>query len=90
MFKEMIDGFAILLVAFLSNGNSIANPSPTINQIYQTAHSGNITESQRMMDQVLKNHPNSAKAHFVAAELFASKNKIPRAAKQTRSQTNWY
>jgi hypothetical protein len=52
-------------VAFLSNGNVIANPSPAVNQMYQAAHSGNMVETQNMMNQLLNDHPNSAKAYFV-------------------------
>jgi uncharacterized protein len=44
---------------------------PTAAQIYQAASSGNMAQAQQMMAQVLRDHPESAKAHFVAAELDA-------------------
>jgi len=44
---------------------------PTLHQVYQAAEAGRYREAQSMMDQVLKDHPNSAKAHFVEAELLA-------------------
>ena len=48
-----------------------ADADATTHQIYEAAESGNLTEAQRMMDQVLHDHPKSGKAHYVAAELYA-------------------
>lgn len=53
---------------------------PTIHQIYQAAEAGKFIEAQKMMDTVLAAHPNSAKAHFVEAELLAKQGKFSRAA----------
>lgn len=44
---------------------------PTIDQIYQAADSGQLQQADAMIGQVLRNHPNSAKAHYVKAELAA-------------------
>ena len=44
---------------------------PSAHQIYLAARSGNIAQAQQMVAQVLKDHPTSAKAHFVAAEVQA-------------------
>lgn len=52
---------------------------PTIHEVYQTAERGQVADAQRMMDQVLKDHPGSAKAHFVEAELLARQGQIDRA-----------
>ena len=49
----------------------MAQAEPTMNQIYQAAQSGKLEEAQVMVQQVLISHPNSAKAHYVQAELFA-------------------
>lgn len=49
---------------------------PSVDQIYQAAKAGNYTQAQSMMDQVLRDHPNSAKAHFIQAELFAKEGKL--------------
>src|ERR1700744_5976038 len=43
----------------------------TVDQVYQAARAGNLAEAQQLMDQVLKDHPNSAKAHYVEAEISA-------------------
>ncbi len=41
----------------------------SIDQVYATARGGNVPGELTMMDQVLKDHPNSAKAHYMEAEL---------------------
>ena len=75
MFKQFIAWFARLtvLTAFLGAGlgSAMAQAEPTMNQIYQTAQAGKLDEAQVMVQQVLISHPNSAKAHYVQAELFA-------------------
>lgn len=53
---------------------------PTIHQVYEAAEAGKFIEAQKMMDQVLAAHPNSAKAHFIEAELLAKQGKLSRAA----------
>src|SRR5579862_7915316 len=52
---------------------------PTVDQIYQAARSGHLTEAQQLMDQVLRDHPDSGKAHYVQAELFAREGDLTRA-----------
>ena len=63
----------VLSLALLSfgTGSVLAQSEPTLDQIYQAANSGKVKEAQSMIEQVLKNHPNSAKAHYVKAELAA-------------------
>jgi hypothetical protein len=48
-----------------------AGREPTISQIYQAANSGQLDRADAMIAQVLKDHPTSAKAHYVKAELAA-------------------
>lgn len=57
-------GAALLAPAF-------AQTEPTIDQIYQAANAGHLSDADRMIGQVLQKHPNSAKAHYVKAELAA-------------------
>jgi uncharacterized protein len=54
-------------------GLAAAQSEPTIKQIYDTAQAGQLDKAQQMTQQVLRNHPKSAKAHFVMAELDAAK-----------------
>ena len=44
-------------------------------QIYSAAASGHLDQAQQMITQVLADHPGSAKAHFVQAELYAKEGK---------------
>lgn len=75
MFRQFFRRFAKLLAlaAFLGAGLGLvmAQAEPTMNQIYQAAQAGKLDEAQVMVQQVLISHPNSAKAHYVQAELFA-------------------
>src|SRR4051812_5300452 len=71
---------AMLVMAFVALGASaqdtrIASNEPTLAQIYQAANSGNADRAETMIDEVLKSHPNSAKAHYVKAEISARQGK---------------
>ena len=65
----------------LSATFTLASPSfaqaadPTMHEIYQEAEAGHLDKAQQMITQVLEHHPNSAKAHYVQAELFAKEGK---------------
>ncbi len=48
---------------------------PTVHQIYEAAQAGHFDQAQQMLDQVLRDHPKSAKAHYVQAELYAKEGK---------------
>jgi uncharacterized protein len=60
----------ILAIAFAAP--VLADNDPSLSQVYQEARTGHLSQAQRMMDQVLRDHPRSAKAHFVTAELYAA------------------
>lgn len=53
-----------------------ASGDPTIQQIYDAANGGKMADADAMIAKVLKDHPNSAKAHFVQAELLAAQGKL--------------
>jgi tetratricopeptide (TPR) repeat protein len=57
-------------------GIALADTDPTVHQVYEAASSGHLDQAQQMMDQVLRDHPNSAKAHYVQSELYAREGKI--------------
>lgn len=59
--------------------HAMAQAEPTLNQVYEAANAGKLDQAQVMMQQVLVAHPNSAKAHFVQAELFAKQGKMDKA-----------
>ncbi len=80
MFNKLLAtiGFAAAAALFVP-ALSYAAGDPTVQQIYQAASSGQLPQAQRMIDQVLKDHPQSGKAHFVAAELAARQGETARA-----------
>jgi uncharacterized protein len=49
---------------------------PSIAQIYQAAENGNSADADRMIAKVLQDHPESAKAHYVHAELLSKEGKL--------------
>ncbi|MBV8422075.1 MAG: hypothetical protein JOZ26_18865, partial [Hyphomicrobiales bacterium] len=55
---------------------ALADTDPTVHQIYEAASSGHLDQAQQMMDQVLHDHPRSAKAHYVQSELYAREGKL--------------
>jgi uncharacterized protein len=66
----------MVAVAALMMGAPAIAQEPTLSQVYQAAEAGNYTQAQRMMDEVLRAHPGSAKAHFVEAELLAKQGRL--------------
>ncbi|MGA2779282.1 MAG: tetratricopeptide repeat protein [Steroidobacteraceae bacterium] len=66
----------LLALTMLCAGVAFAAPvfadnDPSMQQIYDTAKAGHVAQAQQMIEQVLRDHPHSAKAHYVAAELDA-------------------
>src|SRR5450631_36786 len=64
-----------LAVSFSPPVRADAAADPTVHQIYEAADAGQLDQAQQMMDQVLRDHPKSAKAHYVQAELYAKEGK---------------
>jgi hypothetical protein len=77
---------SLLLAATLAVGLSLvsalpafADTLPSVEQIYQAEQAGHMDQAQQMISQVLKERPNSAKAHFIQAEIFAKQNYLAQA-----------
>jgi len=70
----------LAIAAMLGFGLAFAQSEPTLNQVYEAAQSGKMDQAQTMIQQVLVAHPNSGKAHFVQAELFAKQGLNGRAS----------
>ena len=69
----------LIVLAFVAGSGvnvAVAQSEPTINQVYEAARAGRIDQANAMMKQVLAAHPNSAKAHFVHAELLAQQGRL--------------
>jgi hypothetical protein len=77
MFKKVACG--LVLALSLSYGAAYAENEPTLDQVYKAAQSGQLDEAQKMMGTVLSAHPNSAKAHFIEAELLVKQGQLSRA-----------
>ena len=75
--KSIVGLMFLALIAFVNT--AFAAGDPTLHQVYQAVNAGRLDEAQRMMDQVLRDHPNSAKAHFVEAELLARGGRLANA-----------
>lgn len=76
----------IVTILVLSGFLAYADNVPTIHQVYQAAESGDLNGAHQMVEQVLKAHPESAKAHYVDAEILVrqgdlsgAKNELTRA-----------
>ena len=80
-FTSIIQGAAkwLVVASFLSFGFAMSQTEPTLNQVYATAQAGKMDQAQVMMQQVLVAHPNSAKAHFVQAELYSRQGNLGKA-----------
>jgi len=61
---------AALTLAATTGAPALADPAtdPTVHQIYEAAQAGHFDQAQQMLDQVLRDHPKSGKAHYVVAE----------------------
>src|SRR5258706_1618571 len=60
-----------LLCMVLAMGTPVLAADPTLNQVYEAVHAGRLNQAQGMMAEVLRDHPNSARAHYVEAEVLA-------------------
>jgi hypothetical protein len=75
--RKLAMASALPLVLALSGPAMAADP--TVDQVYSAAKSGHVDDALTQMQQVLKDHPNSAKAHFIEAELLAKSGKTAEA-----------
>jgi hypothetical protein len=48
----------------------------TLPEVSQAIQSGQLAKADAMMKEVLQNHPNSAKAHYIASELYLREGKL--------------
>lgn len=61
--------------AVTAPSRALADADPSVDQIYKAAEGGHLDQAQEMISQVLADHPNSARAHYVQAELYAREGK---------------
>jgi hypothetical protein len=70
--KAVLLGLCLSSSVLMTPLPALAEDAPSLHQIYEAAHAGRMREARAMMQQVLQSHPNSAKAHYVNAELLAA------------------
>jgi uncharacterized protein len=66
---------ATVTFAVAMTSPAFADSDPSVDQIYLAAKSGHLDQAQQMITQVLADHPTSARAHYVQAELYAREGK---------------
>ena len=64
-----------LMLALAVRNPAASDTEPTMKQVYEAATTGHLDKAQEMISEVLANHPGSAKAHWVQAEIFAKAGK---------------
>lgn len=70
---------ALTLLALVGFGLPASAAEPSLHEVYQTANAGRLDDARAMMRDVLAAHPNSAKAHYVNAELLARQGQLKQA-----------
>jgi uncharacterized protein len=79
VFSPLCTVFALAVLIGIDPHPVAAATDPSVHDIYQAAHSGQIKKAEAMVQQVLASHPDSAKAHYVAAEVYAEAGERSRA-----------
>jgi tetratricopeptide (TPR) repeat protein len=74
--RKVINLFVGVFAAALLLTSNLAFAEATLPEVYKAVQSGQLAKADAMMKEVLQNHPNSAKAHYVAAELYAKEGKV--------------
>lgn len=74
----------LIIASLLATSSAFASlpavaAEPSLHEVYQAADAGRLEQAQGMMQEVLRAHPNSGKAHFVEAELLAKQGQFQKA-----------
>ena len=72
----LVGSLAAAALSIALSSTALADTDPTVHQIYEAAASGHLDQAQQMIEQVLRDHPDSAKAHYVQSELYAREGKL--------------
>ena len=64
LLASIVFALAVLGVAPMARADD-----PSLHEVYQAIHSGHLNDAQSMMNKVLHDHPDSAKAHYMEAEV---------------------
>lgn len=75
-------GLVLLSAALGALPLARAADDPSLQDVNNAVRSGHLAEAQSMMQTVLRDHPNSAKAHFVDAEVLARLQRLDDARRE--------
>lgn len=79
--NTFISLICLMLFSLFGSAPAFAQ-DPSLHQVYEAAQAGRLNDAQAMMEQVLRDHPGSAKAHFVAAEIHAKQGQMAAASSE--------
>lgn len=74
--RNLLQFFVGVFASVLLLTSHLAFAEPTLPEVYQAIESGQLAKADAMMQEVLKNHPNSGKAHYIASELYLKEGKL--------------
>ena len=74
--RKVVNLFVGVFAAAVLLTSNAAFAEATLPEVYQAVQSGQMAKADAMMKEVLQNHPNSAKAHYVASELYLKEGKL--------------
>jgi tetratricopeptide (TPR) repeat protein len=74
--RNLINVLAGVFAAAILLTSNMVFAEATLPEVYKAVQSGQMAKADAMMREVLQNHPNSAKAHYVAAELYLKEGKL--------------
>lgn len=75
----MLTIFKLFLIFSFTGTIAFADDLPSVHQIYETAKVGDLAKAHKMIEEVLKAHPQSAKAHFLDAEILVREGDLSQA-----------
>lgn len=74
--RNLLKLFVGVFASALLLTSNLAFAEPTLPEVYQAIEAGQLAKADAMMQEVLKNHPNSGKAHYIASELYLKEGKL--------------
>ena len=77
----------LLLLVVLMFSFAVCSAEPSKNEITNAVNSGNYVLAESLIDQVITNHPNSAKAHYLKSQILAKESKIDSAKQELQTAT---
>jgi hypothetical protein len=74
--RNLLKLFVGIFASALLLTSNLTFAEATLPEVYQAIESGQLAKADAMMQEVLKNHPNSGKAHYIASELYLKEGKL--------------